>query len=158
MQRRTWIIIAAVVLLVAAYFGWRVYTAPAADAAFKTAEVTRGDLEEVITANGTLNPVVLVNVGTQVSGTVRKLYVDFNDHVKQGQPLLELGQTGLPSEAEVMEGLPGRLQQGAAVGLRHELPEGVAEGSGIGPAFEVGTVEELDHRLADLAATRHCGR
>ena len=90
MQRRTWIIIAAVVLLVAAYFGWRAYTAPAADAGFKTAEVTRGDLEEVITANGTLNPVRVVSVGTQVSGTVAKLYVDYNDRVAAGQLLLEL--------------------------------------------------------------------
>ena len=36
---------------------------------------------------------ILVNVGTQVSGTVRKLYVDFNDKVEQGQPLLELDQS-----------------------------------------------------------------
>lgn len=50
----------------------------------------KGDVTQTVSANGTLNPVVLVNVGTQVSGTVRKLYVDFNDHVKQGQPLLEL--------------------------------------------------------------------
>ncbi len=43
-----------------------------------------------MSANGTLNPVVLVNVGTQVSGTVKKLHVDFNDRVKAGQILLEL--------------------------------------------------------------------
>ena len=52
-----------------------------------------------MSANGTLNPVVLVSVGTQVSGTVKKLYVDFNDKVKQGQPLLELDDA-LVSAAE----------------------------------------------------------
>ena len=57
---------------------------------FKLAAVERGDVIQTVSANGTLNPVVLVNVGTQVSGTVRKLYVDFNDRVKAGQPLLEL--------------------------------------------------------------------
>jgi len=57
---------------------------------FKLATVERGDVVQTVSANGTLNPVVLVNVGTQVSGTVRKLYVDFNDRVKAGQPLLEL--------------------------------------------------------------------
>jgi len=57
---------------------------------YKLAAVEKGDVTQTVSANGTLNPVVLVNVGTQVSGTVRKLYVDFNDHVKQGQPLLEL--------------------------------------------------------------------
>ena len=57
---------------------------------FKLATVERGDVVQTVSANGTLNPVVLVNVGTQVSGTVKKLYVDFNDRVKAGQPLLEL--------------------------------------------------------------------
>lgn len=57
---------------------------------YKTQSLTRGALDQSVSANGTLNPVVLVNVGTQVSGTVRKLYVDFNDHVKEGQVLLEL--------------------------------------------------------------------
>ena len=53
-------------------------------------EVTRGSLTQTVSANGTLNPVTLVSVGTQVSGTVKKLYVDFNDSVKAGQVLLEL--------------------------------------------------------------------
>jgi len=57
---------------------------------YKLATVERGDVTQTVSANGTLNPVVLVNVGTQVSGTVRKLHVDFNDKVRQGQPLLEL--------------------------------------------------------------------
>ena len=57
---------------------------------YKTRVVERGDIVQTISANGTLTPVVLVNVGTQVSGTVSKLYVDFNDKVKKGQALLEL--------------------------------------------------------------------
>jgi len=57
---------------------------------YKLATVEKGDVTQTVSANGTLNPVVLVSVGTQVSGTVKKLYVDFNDQVKKGQPLLEL--------------------------------------------------------------------
>lgn len=57
---------------------------------YKLATVEKGEVTQTVSANGTLNPVVLVSVGTQVSGTVRKLYVDFNDKVKAGQPLLEL--------------------------------------------------------------------
>jgi len=57
---------------------------------YKLANVEKGGVTQTVSANGTLNPVVLVSVGTQVSGTVRKLYVDFNDRVKKGQPLLEL--------------------------------------------------------------------
>ena len=55
-----------------------------------TAAVERGDLSVTVSANGTLNPVTLVSVGTQVSGTVRRLRADFNSRVAQGQDLLEL--------------------------------------------------------------------
>ncbi len=57
---------------------------------YQTAPVVRGDLAERISANGTLNPVTLVNVGVQVSGTVEKLLADYNDRVTAGQVLLEL--------------------------------------------------------------------
>ena len=57
---------------------------------YRTQTVDRGDIVQIITANGTLNPVVLVNVGTQVSGTVRKIHADFNDRVKDDQVLAEL--------------------------------------------------------------------
>ena len=57
---------------------------------FKTQVVDNGDIIQTISANGTLTPVVLVNVGTQVSGTVAKLYANFNDQVETGQILAEL--------------------------------------------------------------------
>ncbi len=57
---------------------------------YKTETVDRGDVVQVLTANGTLNPVVLVNVGTQVSGTILKLHADFNSRVTAGQVLAEL--------------------------------------------------------------------
>ena len=66
---------------------------------YKLATIEKGEVTQTVSANGTLNPVVLVSVGTQVSGTVKKLYVDFNDKVKQGQPLLELDDA-LVSAAE----------------------------------------------------------
>ncbi|HXE37616.1 MAG TPA: efflux RND transporter periplasmic adaptor subunit [Azonexus sp.] len=66
---------------------------------YKLATVDKGEVTQTVSANGTLNPVVLVSVGTQVSGTVKKLYVDFNDPVKKGQPLLELDDA-LVSAAE----------------------------------------------------------
>jgi HlyD family secretion protein len=57
---------------------------------YRLAEITQGDIEQTVSANGTLNPVTLVSVGTQISGIVKKLYVDFNDEVKKDQVLLEL--------------------------------------------------------------------
>ena len=54
---------------------------------YKTAKAENGDLVQTASANGTLNPVVLVSVGTQVSGTVRELLVDYNAKVQKGQVL-----------------------------------------------------------------------
>lgn len=60
---------------------------------YKTAIVDKGNITQTVTASGTLNPVALINVGSQVSGTVVELKADFNDRVKQGQVLLKLDPT-----------------------------------------------------------------
>lgn len=57
---------------------------------YASAKVDRGPIVQRVSANGTLNPVVLVNVGTQISGTVLKLHTDFNQPVKAGELLAEL--------------------------------------------------------------------
>jgi HlyD family secretion protein len=57
---------------------------------FITSGVDKGNIAQFITATGTLRPVSVVIVGTQLSGTVSKLYVDYNDKVTKGQLLLEL--------------------------------------------------------------------
>ncbi|WP_242482291.1 efflux RND transporter periplasmic adaptor subunit [Thiocystis violacea] len=58
--------------------------------AFKTAEVSRGDLAVKVTATGKLQPVTQVDVGTEVSGTIQSVGVDFNDRVKRGQVMAKL--------------------------------------------------------------------
>ncbi len=60
--------------------------------------VEQGDISQTVSANGTINPVTLVNVGTQVSGTVKKLFVDFNSSVEKGQILLELDDALLAAQ------------------------------------------------------------
>jgi HlyD family secretion protein len=50
---------------------------------YRLQAVETGDMAQTVSANGTLNPVSLINVGTQVSGTVKKLYVDFNSKVEK---------------------------------------------------------------------------
>lgn len=72
-----------------AYY-WQNQSANQSQEKYKTQAVDRGDIVQTISANGTLSPVVLVNVGTQVSGTVKKLNADFNSRVKEGQILAEL--------------------------------------------------------------------
>jgi HlyD family secretion protein len=66
---------------------------------YKLQAIETGPLTQSVSANGTLNPVILVNVGTQVSGTVRKLHVDFNARVAKGQALAELDDTVLAAQA-----------------------------------------------------------
>jgi HlyD family secretion protein len=73
-----------------AYYYYQQTHQPKPEDLYRLDEVTQGDIEQSVSANGTLNPVSLISVGTQVSGIVRKLYVDFNDEVKKDQVLLEL--------------------------------------------------------------------
>ena len=65
---------------------------------FQTTEVTTADISTSITATGTIEAVTTVEVGTQVSGIVNKLYVDYNSVVKKGQVIAVLDRTNLTSE------------------------------------------------------------
>ena len=64
----------------------------------ETAQVVRSNIRNSITATGTIEPVTSVTVGTQVSGIVSRLYVDYNSLVKKGQVIAELDKTNLMSE------------------------------------------------------------
>ena len=86
-----------------AYFFWHNNRQPSAAERYKTDNVTLGDITQTVSANGTLNPVVLVSVGTQVSGTVKRLYADFNDRVKQGQVLMELDDSLFQAQVKQSE-------------------------------------------------------
>ena len=60
------------------------------DAVYRTTDVFRDAITQAVTATGTLNPVVNVQVGSQISGNVSKLYVDYNSNVKAGQVVAEI--------------------------------------------------------------------
>jgi HlyD family secretion protein len=67
---------------------------------FKTTPVTSGPLRSTVTATGTMNAVTTVLVGTQVSGTLKKLYVDFNSKVKKGQIIAEIDPAILQAQVD----------------------------------------------------------
>ena len=93
MRKKSIIAIAVVVLLAtAAVLIDRVAFAKEA-AVYRFTTIGRGNIVSKVSATGTLNAVTTVAVGTQVSGQVSKLYVDFNDHVKKGQLLAEIDPT-----------------------------------------------------------------
>jgi len=75
---------------------WQFYKVEPLQYRLQSAE--KGDISQTVSANGTINPVTLVSVGTQVSGTVKKLYVDFNSKVEKGQILLELDDALLSAQ------------------------------------------------------------
>jgi HlyD family secretion protein len=67
---------------------------------FRTTPITRGSLRAAVTATGTVNAVTTVLVGTQVSGTVKKLHVDYNSHVKKGQVIAEIDPATLQAQVD----------------------------------------------------------
>jgi HlyD family secretion protein len=97
----------AILLLLAlgagGYFYWNKNQQKTEQARYRTVKVESGDVTQAVSANGTLNPVVLVSVGTQVSGTVKKLHADFNDKVEKGQVLVELDASLFEAQARQSE-------------------------------------------------------
>jgi HlyD family secretion protein len=84
-----WLVPAAIIVAVG--IGLALYSSrDTAQWRFQTAEAQRGDLTVTVTATGTLQPVNQVDVGTEVSGTVESVAVDFNDRVKRGEVLAKL--------------------------------------------------------------------
>ena len=80
----------ALALVLAGGYAFVVWHKSAPTPEYRLETLTRGNIIKSVSANGTLNPVVLVNVGTQISGVVNKLNVDFNDRVTKNQVLAEI--------------------------------------------------------------------
>lgn len=96
-NKKIWWVVGAVVLVALA--AWLLSGGKKEEKVeFETAKVARQDISTSITATGTIEPVTSVTVGTQVSGIVAKLYVDYNSVVKKGQVIAELDKTNLISE------------------------------------------------------------
>ena len=70
---------------------------------YRTEALSRGDIEAMVLTSGSLNPVTVVEVGSQVSGQIEKLYVDFNSQVKAGQVIAEIDQSMLRTRVEQNE-------------------------------------------------------
>ncbi len=96
-MKRVLIVGAVVIILaIAAYFFLRGNNN---EPQFRTEKVVKGDVVMAVTATGTVNPVTTVLVGTQVSGTIKEIYVDYNSPVKKGQLIARIDPT--PFEAQV---------------------------------------------------------
>lgn len=67
---------------------------------YRTEPITRGDIEEAVTATGTINAVTTILVGTQVSGTIKSIYADFNSVVKKGQLIAQIDPATFEAQLE----------------------------------------------------------
>ena len=103
MNKKIWIGIIAVVAVVAIAAFFMMGGKKKETVSFETAKVERTTISSTITATGTIEPVTSVTVGTQVSGIVSKLYVDYNSVVKKGQIIAELDKTNLTSELKTAQ-------------------------------------------------------
>jgi HlyD family secretion protein len=91
MKKKVIIGVAAVVVVAGAILGWTMLRNHKNGLPkYRLEKLTKGDIEAVVTTSGTVNPITKVEVGSQVSGKIAKLYVDYNSQVKEGQILGEL--------------------------------------------------------------------
>ncbi|MBQ0132218.1 MAG: efflux RND transporter periplasmic adaptor subunit [Comamonas sp.] len=113
-----WIGAVAVAGAVGGYLFWQNQQAANAKPVYVSETVSRGNLSITVAANGTLQPTRTVNVGSELSGTVRRVLVDVNDEVKKGQVLVELDPDKLNAQLDrskaSVQSAQARLQQSQA--------------------------------------------
>ncbi|MCE5272945.1 efflux RND transporter periplasmic adaptor subunit [bacterium] len=97
---RKWQVVVLAAVVLAVILVWKMM-GHAEQVQYKTQEATRGDLTVIVTATGTLQPTNEVEVGSELSGIVKSVEVDFNDKVTVGQPLAHLDTTKI--SAQVMQ-------------------------------------------------------
>jgi len=118
-KSRRFLASAALVGVLAAAFGWYFLGGDGTDASsYRTETVVKGDLEKTVTALAQVRPKTFVDVGTQVSGQLRKVAVEIGDTVKQGQLLAEIDptvyQTRVLADRAKIENLRAQLEQARA--------------------------------------------
>lgn len=96
MRRSYLYLLGVAAVAAAAFYFWP--SSSAGTAAYRTEAATRGTVSQSVSANGTLKPVKVVNVGAQISGRISALHADFNDTVSEGQVLAELDDSLLKAQ------------------------------------------------------------
>lgn len=99
MKKKTLYIGAAVVIVVVGLI-YGLSSGKAESIKLETVKISRGNVSNIITASGALEAVETVEVGTQVSGVIQKIYVDYNSQVKRGQLLAQLDETPLRAQLD----------------------------------------------------------
>jgi len=90
-KRVIWLILVLLVLAGTGY-GFRLWNQGAKESPYISVAVEKGNITQVVTATGTLSAVITVQVGSQVSGAIDKLFADFNSKVKKDQVVAQINQ------------------------------------------------------------------
>lgn len=104
--KKTWVKwVLALLAIAAAGAGWRWYSGRPGDddVEYRKAPVAKGDVVQSVTANGQINPVKNVQVGSQISGIIKDLYVDFNSRVTNGQLIAQIDPSTYKQSLEQVE-------------------------------------------------------
>ena len=155
-RSRGWIWLPLIVILAGAgYYGWRAYAPADTAAAIITQPVMRGDIENAVTAVGTLEAVKSVDAGAQVSGQLKALHVEIGDKVEKDQLLAEIDPATIENRIEInraeLSNLEAQLQSKTAqlafrqanIARQRNLVAGNAAAQ-----------QALDQAVADLAAAK----
>ncbi len=130
--------IIAVIIAAASFSAWKYYLTPATEngSYFEFAETTMGDLENIVSSTGTIEALNTVEIGTQVSGIISDLRVDFNDQVSNGQVLAVLDTSILASQV--------RDKRAALLRAEAQYEQAEAEYNRNKPLFEKGFISEKE--------------
>ena len=96
--RRKWLLVLLALALAAGGWRWHAKGNSSAPANYKTATIGRGDIVQIVTANGELSAVKTVTVGSQVSGIITDIKVDYNAHVTNGQIIAQIDPSTLQQQ------------------------------------------------------------
>lgn len=141
-MKRKKIIIGTVILLVAVIVLWILLSKENKTVlSLSTIVIKRGNVVNTVTATGTVEPIDQIDVGTQVSGVIKKIYVDFNDVVKKGQLLAELDRSTL--KAQLLQ------SQASLFSAENELKYREQNFNRTRKLFETQLVSETDYEQAE---------
>jgi len=99
MKKKVFILsITAIVIIASALFIFFIKNGKSID--YKTEKISRGEIKSVVTATGTVNAVTTVSVGTQVSGSIKKIFVDYNSPVKKGHLLAQIDPSTFQAQVD----------------------------------------------------------
>ncbi len=99
-KRHKWLVIIIAVVAVGGYYMMSGSESKKSASTFASTAVSKGDLRQVVTATGEIRPINTINVGSQVSGTIDAIFVDYNSKVKKGDILLEIDPSVLQASVD----------------------------------------------------------